>query len=229
MNRQVCKAAWKESIPVMMGYIFLGFAFGVLLVSNEYPIYYGILMSVFIYAGSMQFVAISLLQAGTNILNTIIMTCMINARHIFYGLSMLEKFTKCEEFKPYMIFSLTDETYSLLVKDNCPADCSEKHYMFLLSFFNQLYWILGTLLGGILGSTISFNATGLDFSMTALFVVIVVEQYRHNTLHIPTYIGFIISTICLFIFGPENFIIPSMLGILLCLLFGKSHMEDSHE
>lgn len=229
MNSRVCKAAFKESIPVMMGYIFLGFAFGVLLVSNQYPIYYGFIMSVCIYAGSMQFVAISLLNAGESIVNVIIMTCMINARHIFYGLSMLEKFTKCEEFKPYMIFSLTDETYSLLVKDTCPKDCNQKHYMFLLSLFNQIYWISGTLLGGILGSTISFNAAGLDFSMTALFVVIVVEQYRHNKIHMPTYIGFIVSVLCLYVFGADHFIIPSMIGILLCLLVGKSYMEGEHE
>lgn len=229
MDLHTIKHSFKESIPVMMGYLFLGFAFGVLLASNGYPVIYALIMSVCIYAGSMQFVAISLLSGGASILNTLLMTLMINARHIFYGLSMLEKFDACKELKPYMIFSLTDETYSLLVKTKCPKDCNEKLYMFFIALFNQMYWIIGGLIGSIFGSTIHFDATGLDFSMTALFVVIVVEQYRHSKQHIPTYIGFIMSIISLLIFGPDQFIIPAMLGILTSLLLVKKYKEVVHE
>lgn len=217
MKRNV-KEAFIASIPVMMGYIVLGIAFGMLLESKGYNFLYALLMSTFIYAGSMQFVAINLLSAGASFLNAAIMTLLINARHLVYGLSMIKKFEGMGKLKPYMIFSLTDETYSLLVGTQTPQGCSEKYYYFFISFFNQCYWIMGSVVGALIGSMISINTTGLDFAMTALFVVIVLEQYLSSDKHIYTYIGFVISIGCLIIFGSESFIIPAMIGIIISLL-----------
>lgn len=212
------KAAFKASIPVMMGYIVLGMAFGMLLESKGYHFIYALLMSVFIYAGSMQFVAIELLTSGATLINAAIMTLLINARHLVYGLSMIKKFDDMGALKPYMIFSLTDETYSLLVGSKVPEDCDEKYYLFFISFFDQCYWVLGSLIGSLIGSLLTINTTGLDFAMTALFVVIVLEQFLTSSKHIYTYLGFGISIICLLIFGSDAFIIPSMIGIIIGLL-----------
>ena len=169
MNFKILKEAFKESIPVMMGYLVLGFAFGALLVSKDYPIYYALIMSFFIYAGSMQFVTISLLTAKSSLLNAFIMTLVVNARHIVYGLSMLNRFEKMKVLKPYMIFSLTDETFSLLIKD----DQQNKYVSFFISLFDQCYWIIGSLIGATISNIITFDSRGLEFSMTALFIVIV--------------------------------------------------------
>lgn len=212
------KEALKASIPVMMGYIVLGTAFGMLLESKGYGVIYALAMSTFIYAGSMQFVAINLLTSGASLVSAAIMTLFVNARHMVYGLSMIKKFKGMGHLKPYMIFSLTDETYSLLVGSKVPDGCEEKYYLFFISLFNQCYWIIGSLMGSFIGSMLSINTTGLDFAMTALFVVIVLEQYLTSEKHIYTYIGFAVSIVCLIVFGSESFIIPSMIGIIIGLL-----------
>lgn len=226
MNLMNIKKAFKESVPVMMGYLVLGFAFGVLLVSKGYPIYYALIMSVFIYAGSMQFVAISLLTAKSSLLNAFIMTIMVNARHLVYGLSMLNRFDKMKKIlRPYMIFSLTDETYSLLVKD----DKQSPYISFWISLFDQCYWITGSLMGASIGSAITFNSKGLEFSMTALFVVIVIDQIKNNSNHLATITGFIVSIISLLIFGSDNFVIISLIGIVLILIIKRKELEKAYE
>lgn len=210
--------ALKASIPVMMGYVVLGMAFGMLLEDKGYHWGYALLMSVTIYAGSMQFVAIDLLTSGASLINAAIMTLLINARHLVYGLSMLKRFDQMGKLKPYMVFSLTDETYSLLVGMKTPEGCDEKKFLFFISFFDQCYWIIGSVIGSILGSLLTMNTTGLDFAMTALFVVIVVEQFLSSQKHLYSYLGFGISIVCLLIFGSDAFIIPSMVGIIVGLL-----------
>lgn len=217
MKKNIMEAI-KASIPVMMGYIVLGIAFGMLLESKGYGFIYAFVMSTFIYAGSMQFVAINLLTSGASLVSAAIMTLFVNARHMVYGLSMIKKFKDMGSLKPYMIFSLTDETYSLLVGSKVPDGCEEKYYLFFISLFDQCYWIIGSLIGSFIGSMLSINTTGLDFAMTALFVVIVLEQYLTSEKHIYTYIGFAVSIVCLIIFGSESFIIPSMIGIIVGLL-----------
>lgn len=217
MKKNIMEAI-KASIPVMMGYIVLGIAFGMLLESKGYGVIYAFVMSTFIYAGSMQFVAINLLTSGASLVSAAIMTLFVNARHMVYGLSMIKKFKDMGSLKPYMIFSLTDETYSLLVGSKVPDGCEEKYYLFFISLFDQCYWIIGSLIGSFIGSMLSINTTGLDFAMTALFVVIVLEQYLTSEKHIYTNIGFAISIVCLIIFGSESFIIPSMIGIIVGLL-----------
>lgn len=206
----------------MMGYLVLGIAFGMLLTAKGFPIYYALIMSCFIYAGSMQFVTIGLLTNQVSLISTFTMTLMVNARHLTYGLVMLKKFENFGKLKPYMIFSLTDETFSLLVNN----DCSNKYHSFFISFFDQCYWIVGSMIGATIGSWITFNTQGLEFSMTALFIVIVINQIKSNSGHLATLIGFAISIVCLIIFGSDNFIIFAMILIMLVLIIMKSRLDN---
>lgn len=220
------KEALKASVAVMMGYIVLGMAFGMLLESNGYHVGYAFLMSFLIYAGSMQFVAIDLLSGGATLIQGAIMAFLINARHMVYGLSMLKKFREMKKYKLYMIFSLTDETYSLLIQDHHYQGHNEKRFMFLISLLNQSYWIAGSVIGALLGEMMTINTTGLDFAMTALFVVIVTEQFLSQDNHLYSYWGFVISIASLLIFKADAFIIPAMIGIIMVLLFMYLRRQD---
>lgn len=227
-KKTALKAAFPHTIPVLAGYIFMGMAFGILLQSKGYHFGWAFFMAVFIYAGSMQFVAINLLTGGFNLLYTAFMTLMVNARHLFYGLSMLEKFRNMGAKKPYMVFSLTDETYSLLCSVKPPENISKNWFYFFISLFNQFYWIIGCTLGAILGSLITFNSKGIDFVMTALFVVIFIGQWKSNKNHIPAQIGIIATVLCLLVFGSANFLVPSMLCILLLLTILRKKIEEKN-
>lgn len=217
MKTKTFKAAFPYTIPVLTGYLFLGIAFGVLLSSKGYNVFWALLMSIIIFAGSMQFVAIDILTSPFNIIGTIILTLTINARHLFYGLSMLEKYKDMGKKKPYMIFSLTDETYSLLCGINPPENVDKNQFYLFIALLNQLYWIMGSVIGAVAGSLFKFNTVGIDFVMTALFVVIFVEQWEKTKNHIPAVAGIALTLISLLVFGTQNFIVGSMIAILIFL------------
>ena len=171
MNKKsTLKHSFKASVPVMAGYIILGMGFGILLQSKGYGWWWAALMSITIYAGSMQYVAIDLISGGATLITTAIMTLMVNIRHLFYGITMLEKYKNTGKKKHYLIYSLTDETFSLVCSPVLPDTVDKNLYYLLVSLFDQFYWVLGSVIGGILGSAITFNTAGIDFSMTALFV-----------------------------------------------------------
>ncbi len=221
------KKAFINSLPVMAGYIVLGIGFGVLTVKNGYSILIAAAMSVFIYAGSMQFVAISLLTSGASLVTCAITTLMVNARHLFYGISMINPYKNMGKFKPYLIFALTDETYSLTCTANS-CDTDFKHYAFWVSLFNHCYWITGTVVGALIGTVIPFNSAGIDFAMTALFVTVFVEQWKSTHSHFSALTGVVVSVICLLVFGTDNFLIPAMLLIAaaLCFYSTKNNGEE---
>lgn len=229
MNKETVRYSFKASLPVMAGYVVLGTGFGILLADKGYSFWWAILMSLTIYAGSMQYVGVGLLASGASLISAAIMTIMVNARHLFYGISMLEKYKKLGVKRLYTIFALTDETYSLVCKANCPDGVNEGWYFFLLSMMNQSYWIFGSFLGGFLGNNLSFNAAGIDFSMTALFVVIFVEQWESGRSHLPAILGLVISLGCLIAFGVDYFLIPAMLLIAAALLLMRKHLEGGGE
>lgn len=229
MRWKAAKAALPYTMPVFMGYIFLGIAFGILLTSKGYHFGWAVLMSFIIYAGSMQFVAISILTGPFNLIRTAFLTLSVNARHLFYGLSMLDKFKNLGGKRRYMIFSLTDETYSLLCGTKPPEGVDESWFYLFIALFNQCYWVLGSLIGSVAGSLIHFDSTGIDFAMTALFVVIFVEQWESQKEHGPALIGVAVSLICLLLFGSEAFIIPSMIGILAALTLLRGRLESREE
>ncbi len=212
MNKEKLKKAFLITIPVMTGYILLGMGFGILLDSKGYGIGYSVLMSVFIYAGSMQYLAVDLLAGGASLITTALTTLMVNARHLFYGISMIEKY-KNIKYKNYLIFALTDETYSLVCQDTKHSD----DYYFLVSILNQSYWIIGCVLGSLVGAMIEFNTAGIDFVLTALFLTIFTEQWLSTKKHSSALIGVLCSLVCLVVFGANNFLIPSMISILFLI------------
>lgn len=223
------KAAFPYTLPVMTGYLFLGMAFGILLNSKGYSFVWAIFMSIIIFAGSMQYVAIELLTVAFDPLNAFFMTLMVNARHLFYGLSLLEKYNGAGKKKSYLMFGLTDETFSILCATKPPEGVDRGWFMFFVTFLNHLYWITACALGGILGSLVSFNTKGIDFVMTALFVVIFLNQWESQKQHAPALIGIGASVICLLIFGAQNFIIPAMGLILITLTFYRKPFERGAE
>lgn len=210
------RVAVRASLPVMAGYIVLGAAFGILLAAKGYSFCWAILMSTTIYAGSMQFVAIDLLSGGATLISAALMTLLVNARHLIYGISMLSRFSNKGKEKPYVIFALTDETYALLCQ-SVPTGLDGRKYDLYVTALNQLYWVSGSVLGSLLGSALPFKATGIDFAMTALFVVIFTEQCADPRNRIPALLGILITTGCLLLFGSTNFLIPAMVLIVFLL------------
>ncbi len=215
----------------MMGYIVLGIGFGILFEKNGYGFWWAVAMSVFIFAGSMQYVAVGLITGGASLISTALTTLMVNARHLFYGVSMINKYKGTGWKKPYLMFGLTDETYSLVCSGDYPEREDPHWYCFLVTLCNQCYWVIGTAMGSIIGSAITFNTAGIDFAMTALFVTIFVEQWLTTKEHRPALIGIGASVICLLIFGQETFLIPAMILITVLLTAFRRKLEggDCHE
>lgn len=227
MNFQTIKQAFYKSTPVLAGYIVLGIGFGILLRNAGYGCIWAASMSIFIYAGSMQYVGVGLLTGGASVLTTAITTVMVNARHLFYSISMIDKYKSAGKYKPYMIFALTDETYSLLCDGKTPINVDPNLYRFLLSFFNHCYWIIGCIIGNLIGGVLPFSTSGIEFSMTALFVASFTEQWITAKDHIPAIVGLICTLLCLVVFGQENFLIPAMLLITLVLTFLRGREEGA--
>lgn len=221
MNRDTVCYAFRASLPVMAGYVVLGMGFGILMYSHGYAWYWAALMSLLIYAGSMQYVAVDLFFTGASLLTCALMTLVVNARHLFYGLSMLAKYKDMGKVKPYLIFALTDETFSLVCDARIPKGISRKGYYVLVSLLNQSYWIIGSILGAFLGTAISFDSAGVEFSMTALFTVTMIEHWEKSRNHLPALTGLILSIICLFFFGADSFLIPTLILITVMLLIEK--------
>lgn len=232
MSVKFLKTVFLKTLPVMAGYVVLGMGFGILLKANGYGVFWALAMSVFIYAGSMQFVGISLIASGASLISVALTTLMVNARHLFYGLSMIERYQGAGRKKPYLIHALTDETYSLVCADGAPPGTDPHQYYFFVSLFDQLYWVAGSVTGSLLGAVLPFDTTGIDFSMTALFVTVFIEQWLAGTERRPALIGVGVSVVCLLVFGRGNFLIPAMIAITALLLAIRKPLEraaQNHE
>lgn len=212
--------AFPKTVPVMVGYLFLGIAYGILMSVNGFGAIWAVLMSIIVYAGSLQYVGINLLTAAVSPAAAFLMALMINARHLFYGISMLGKYSEMGKWKPYLIFGLSDETFSVVCAEPRPENQTEKRKFFWITFLDQCYWVAGTFLGSAAGEVISFNTEGLDFALTALFVVIFTEQWLSADSHVPALTGVICSVVSLALFGADRFIIPAMLLILAAVSAG---------
>lgn len=221
--------ALPKTIPVMVGYLVLGMAYGILMKVNGFGIGWTAAMSIFVYAGSLQYVGITFLAAGVHPAYALIMGLMINARHLFYGISMLGRYQGTGKVKPYLIFALTDETFSVVCNEEPPEGLSREMVFFWISFLDQLYWIAGSLAGAVLGTMISFDTTGMDFALTALFVVIFIEQWEGQKEHWPALTGVLASAACLWVFGAESFIIPSMVLISVVIALSYRRGKDRKE
>lgn len=223
--KKAARVAFPKTIPVLVGYFFMGIACGILLSSYGYPFWWSFIMAAVIYAGSCQFVTVSLIASGAGAISAFFMALVLNLRHAFYGLSMFEKFDETGKLRPYMIFSLTDETYSLLCAAEVPKGVSHKYYYFFIALFDQCYWVLGCTVGGIAGTLFRFDTTGIDFVMTALFVVILVEQWQASRSHLPAVCGAAVSVLCLLVFGADRFILPALVLIVVLLMAFRGRIE----
>lgn len=223
--KKALKAAFPHTIPILTGFLFIGMAYGMLMDSKGYGPGWSFLFSLIVLAGSAQFVGVTFLTSAFNPLYAFAMTLMINARHLFYGISMLERYKDMGKLKPYLIYGLCDETFSVICATTPPEGVSVKWFRFFITALHQLYWITGSVLGGLMGSMITFNTKGLDFVLTALFVVIFTSQWKAHPNHKPALIGLFSTTICLLLFGPDRFIIPAMIGIILLLIIFKKQIR----
>lgn len=234
MDRKALTAAFPATLPVLMGYLSIGIAFGLMLQSIGYNFIWAFFMSLTIYAGSGQYLGVSLLASAAGLGTVALMTLLINFRHLVYGLSMLEKFRGMGLRKLYMIFSLTDETYALLASAQAPVGVDARNYYFSIALLDHLYWIAGSVIGAVAGGLLSgkIDITGIDFAMTALFVVIAVDQWRACSQHLPALLGggctlvFLVVLPALFALGQQEMLLVSLGVIVLALLLLRSKLDD---
>ena len=219
------KAAFPLTIPIFAGFWFLGLTYGIYMNVSGFSFWYPMFMSLTIFAGSVEFIAVNLLLGAFNPIQALAMTLMINARHLFYGISMLDKFKGTGLKKIYLIFGMCDETFSINYTANIPENVDKGWFMFFVTALNHFYWFFGATLGGIFGSLIRFNTEGLEFVMPAMFIVIFLEQWLKDRRHINALLGLAVSILCLAAFGSENFMIPAMLGILGILTILRKPLE----
>lgn len=217
-------AAFPVTVPVLTGFLVLGMAYGVLMQTKGYGTFWAVLMSAIAYCGSMQFVAITLLTTIFNPVQAFLLSLMVNARHLFYGISMLDKYKGLGKIRGFLIYTLCDETFSLSSSVEPKENISKKYFYFAISFLDYIYWIIGTFLGGVLGNFITFNTEGLDFVLTALFVVLFLEQMKDRKNWIIGGIGVIATVLCLWLFKADNLVIPSMVLILVVLLIRRKKL-----
>lgn len=219
------KAAFPNTIPIMTGFCFLGLSYGIYMSVSGFSFVYPMLMAITIFGGSLEFVAVSMLLSTFAPIQALLMAIMIQARHLFYGIAMLDKFKGLGIKKWYLIFGMCDESFSINYTVQIPEDVDEGWFMFFVTILNQMYWVIAATIGGLIGPHLSINLKGLDFVMTAMFVVIFMEQWFKEEKHYTAYIGIFVSIICLKIFGSDSFMIPTMLGILFLLTVARKPIE----
>jgi 4-azaleucine resistance transporter AzlC len=222
------KAAFPYTIPVLTGFLVLGAAFGILMSTKGYGVLWAVFVSLIVFAGSMQFAAVGMLAGGLAPVPIILVTLAVNARHVFYGLSMLEKYRGAGWMKPYLIFGLCDETYAILCGRPPDEGVDKYWFMFFVTLLNQLYWVAGSALGGLIGMILPFDATGIDFALTALFIVIFLTQWQSAKGRPAALIGIASALACRLLFGAGNFLVPAMLCMLLAVTLLRRPLEKRH-
>ncbi len=227
MKTKAFKAALPHTIPICIGFLFLGMSYGFLMRSKGFSFVYPMFMSLFIFAGSMEFVTVELLLSAFHPLHAFFLALMVNARHLFYGISMLEKYKNTGWKKPYLIYGMCDESFTVNCTINCsvtpPPDVDRGWFMLFVTLLNQMYWVAGATMGALLGYVIHFDTTGIEFVMTALFVVMFFNQWEESKDHRPALIGLGCSLLCLLVFGSQGFILPAMALIILCFSIGRRY------
>lgn len=225
MKTKAFKAALPYTLPICIGFMFLGISYGFLMKSKGFSFIYPMLMSLFIFAGSMEFITINLLLSAFNPLYAFFLTLMVNARHLFYGISMLQKYKNVGWKKAYLIYGMCDESFTVNCAATPPPDVDRGWFMFFVTLLNHIYWVSGAILGSLLGYVIHFDTTGIEFVMTALFVVMFINQWEETENHRPALIGIVCSLLCLLLFGADSFIIPAMALIIICFIIIHKEKE----
>lgn len=221
MKMKAFRAALPHTLPICVAFLFLGMSYGFYMQSKGFSFVYPMLMSLFIFAGSMEFVAVGLLLGPFNPVSAFLLTLMVNARHLFYGISMLDRYGRCGAKRAYLIFGMCDESFSINCSVAPPPGVDRDWFMFFVTLLNHIYWVAGSTLGGLLGYAVSFDAKGIEFVMTALFVVIFLNQWKAAEGHVPALIGIGCSALCLLLFGSGGFMLPSMAAIVVVCLLAK--------
>ena len=229
MRRKALKAAFPHTLPILTGFSFLGLAYGIYMNASGFPFYYPMLMSMLIFGGSLEFVAVEMLLSPFAPLQVFIMALLIQARHLFYGLSMLEKYKGMGWKKFFLIFGMCDETFSVNYTTEVPEGVDKGWFLFFITLLDYLYWTLSATTGGLIGSLLKFDTSGISFVMTAMFVVIFLDQWLKEKNHISSLIGLAVSALCLICFGPDSFMIPTMLIILGLLTLLRPRLESPQE
>ena len=225
MKLKALKAAFPFTLPILTGFIFLGFAYGIYMNVNGFSFIYPMLTSLLVYGGSLEFVIVEMLLSPFAPLQTFIIALLLQARHIFYGISMLERYKGLGWKKFYLIFAMCDETFSVNYSAKIPEDVDKGWFMFFVTLLDQFYWCASATLGGLVGSLLSFDTTGIRFVMTAMFVVIFIEQWLKEDNHVSSLIGILGALSCLLIFGPNSFMLPTMIAIILSLILFRKKLE----
>lgn len=227
--RRAALCAFPYTIPILAGFLFLGITYGIYMNASGFSFLYPMFMSLKIFAGSVEFVAVSLLLGSFNPIQALAVTLMLNARHLFYGISMLDKFRGLGWKRIYLIFGMCDETFSINYAAAIPEDIDRGWFMFFVTLFNHIYWFAGATLGGLFGSLIRFSTEGLDFVMTAMFTVIFLDQWKKESQHLSSLLGLGLSLLCLILFGADGFLIPAMLLILALLSLLRNTLEKGEQ
>ena len=228
MKHKALKYAFPYTLPICAGFLFLGMSYGFFASSKGFSFIYPLCMSMFIFAGSMEFVTVNLLLASFNPVYSFLLTLMVNARHLFYGISMLNTYKDYSVIKKfYLIYGMCDETFSVNCSITPPPEIDREGFMIWVTLLNQIYWVFGATIGAVLGSVIHFDTTGIEFVMTALFFVMFLDQWDTASRHLPALIGIVCSLACLLIFGKSNFMIPAMALIILSFFLCRNRLDDS--
>lgn len=227
MRLKALKAAFPHTVPILAGFLFLGMAYGIYMNLSGFSFIYPMLMGFTIYGGSLEFVACSMLLSPFAPVQTLVMALIIQARHLFYGISMLDKFKGLGWKKYYLIFGMCDETFSINYTAKIPQDVDRGWFMFWITLLNHFYWVFGAALGGLLGNLLTFDTTGIEFVMTAMFVVILLEHLLHEKQHYTALVGIFCTILCRLVFGVDNFMLPTMLAIILCLTVLQKKIEKA--
>ena len=225
MIRKAFKTAFPYTIPILTGFLFLGISYGIYMRALGFSAIYPIVMSTLIFAGSMEFVTASMLLSGFNPFGAALLTLMVNARHIFYGITMVSKYKNVGKKKWYLIFGMCDESFSINCSVDVPEGVDKGWFYFWVTVLNQSYWVLGATCGALLGSLLTFDTHGLAFVMTALFVVIFLDSWLKEKKHFSSLLGLGVSVLCLVLFGTEKFLVPAMCVIFLVLSLAKPFLE----
>lgn len=231
MNREL-KCALGKTVPIMFSYLFLSMAFGIMMNQAGFPFYWAYLVSLTVYTGAFQFVIVSFLSAGAGIATIALTALAMNCRHMFYGVTFLKEFKSMGKRYPYMIFSLTDETYALYCSLEYPEELDHHQVMFDIAWLSRAYWLIGTLVGALLGQIIPFDFEGVDFCMTALFVTILIDQWKKTENHAPAVIGGVSAVVFLLIFGASRFMLPSLMvttALLLIFTPGENILKTTDD
>lgn len=226
MKRKAFLAALPHTIPIFLGFWFLGLVYGIYMNASGFPLIYPFLMSLFIFAGSLEFLAIKMLLSPFAPVETLILTLLVQARHLFYGLSMLDKYKDVGLKKLYLIFGMCDETFAINYTAKISNDVDKGWFMFFVTLLNHFYWVLGAVLGSVLGSHITFSTKGIEFAITAMFVVIFIEQWQKETTYYTGVIGLVASLACLILFGKGSFMLPTMILILILLTLLRKAIDE---